>query len=294
LKVGVSVIKSDNSSFRKRTITTIIAVPIVVAFIWFDQPVPWFTLFAAGWGIGAAYEFYRLVARSGRAAPLTYFGLLWVTLFIVSPHLEYVNSVPLLLTGMVILPLVILLWRTGKKNAFANWAWTVAGVLYIGWLLSYMVALRNLEDGRAWIFLAMFCTFASDISAYLVGRTFGKHKMALYISPNKTWEGSLGGIIGAMILSLLIVWGFPVIAGVGTPVNYIRPISYGGAAILGLLISVAGQTGDLVKSLFKRNTGAKDSSQAIPGHGGFLDRMDSQAFAGLAAYLYVFYLVLGR
>lgn len=291
---GLRAERQHSSAFKKRTITTIIGIPIAVAFIWFDRPIPWFTILAAGWGIGAAYEFYRLAARSGRASPLTYFGLLWVVLFIVSPHFGYVQSVPLLLTGAVILPLIILLWRKGKENAFINWAWTVAGILYIGWLLQYMVALRNLVDGRAWLFLAMFCTFASDISAYLIGKNFGRHKMAPYISPNKTWEGAAGGLAGAIAMSILIIWAFPYIMYGSVPVDYIRPIAYWEAVILGLLVSMAGQIGDLVKSLFKRNTGVKDSSRAIPGHGGFLDRLDSQAFAGLAVYLYVFYLVLAR
>jgi phosphatidate cytidylyltransferase len=177
--------------------------------------------------------------------------------------------------------LIFLLWRKGKENAFASWAWTIAGILYIGWILSYLIALRNLENGRDWVILAIGCTFASDICAYLVGRAIGKHKLAPYISPKKTWEGSAGGALGAIVISILVVWGFGL------------PVSYGEAVILGLLISAAGQIGDLIKSLFKRNTGVKDSSQAIPGHGGFLDRMDSQAFAGVAVYFYVFYLVLG-
>jgi phosphatidate cytidylyltransferase len=275
---------------KKRTITTIIAIPIVIALIWFDKPIPWFTLLGAGWGLGAAYEFYHILSLRG-IAPLTYFGLLWTALFVVSPHLPSPQTLPLLITGMVVLPLVILLGRKGKENAFTNWVWTAAGILYIGWLLSLFVSLRNLPDGRAWVFLAMFCTFASDISAYLAGSAWGRHKMAPYISPKKTWEGAVAGLIGSVALALLIVWLFPVLANFPTPENYSRPLGYGEGVILGVLVSVAGQAGDLVKSLFKRNTGVKDSGNALPGHGGFLDRMDSLSFAGMAVYFYVLYII---
>jgi len=269
----------NNSTFRQRTITSIIAIPVVIILIWFGWP--WFTIFAAGWSACATYEFYAIVRNSKGVLPLTWFGLIWVALLVFSPHIRYEHSLPLIITGAVIIPLVYSLGRTrGKENAFANWAWTIAGIFYIGWLVSYMVALRSLPDGRGWVMLAMGATFASDICAFLAGRTFGKHRLAPYISPNKTWEGSLAGIAGAVAVSILIVRVF------NLPVGYLE------AVLLGVLISAAGQIGDLVKSLFKRNSGVKDSGKAIPGHGGFLDRTDSMAFAGLVVYLYVFYIVL--
>jgi phosphatidate cytidylyltransferase len=274
-------VRKDRSTFIRRLVVTLVGVPAVAAVVWFDRPIPWLTLLGVIWGMAAVFEFYRIVDRSKGVSPLTYFGMVWVALFIISPHIKYEPTISLLLTSAVILPLIFLLWRKGKENAFTSWAWTIAGILYIGWILSYLIALRNLENGRDWVILAMGCTFASDICAYLVGRAIGKHKLAPYISPKKTWEGSAGGALGAIVISILVVWGFGL------------PVSFGEAVILGLLISAAGQIGDLIKSLFKRNTGVKDSSQVIPGHGGFLDRVDSQAFAGVAVYLYVFYLVLG-
>jgi phosphatidate cytidylyltransferase len=186
----------------------------------------------------------------------------------------------LLLATAVIIPLIILLVRKGKENAFANWAWTVAGIFYIGWLLSYYVSLRSLGDyGMGWVFLALLCTFASDISAYLIGRTLGRHKMAPYISPNKTWEGAVGGLAGSIILSAAVVFVFKL------------PLGYLEAIFLGVLISVFGQLGDLVKSLFKRNMTVKDSGNVLPGHGGFLDRVDSLAFAGVIVYYFIIFFV---
>ena len=270
--------------FKKRTISTVIGVPVVAAAIWFATPIPWFTLLAAGWGAGAVYEFYSLVKRSKGSAPLVYFGTLWVVLLIISPHFQsipHLNDVQpasLLVTAAVIVPLLILLGRPGKENAFINWAWTVAGILYVGWLLSYFVALRNVVDGRGWVFLAILCTFASDICAYLVGRLIGKHKMAPYISPNKSWEGALSGVVGAVILSVVVVYFFKL------------PLDWGAAVTLGILISIIGQLGDLVKSLFKRNMVVKDSGNVLPGHGGFLDRMDSLAFAGVLTFYFVVFI----
>ena len=256
----------------------------MAAAIWFATPIPWFTLLAAGWGAGAVYEFYSLVKRSKGSAPLVYFGTLWVVLLIISPHFQsipHLNDVQpasLLVTAAVIVPLLILLGRPGKENAFINWAWTVAGILYVGWLLSYFVALRNVVDGRGWVFLAILCTFASDICAYLVGRLIGKHKMAPYISPNKSWEGALSGVVGAVILSVVVVYFFKL------------PLDWGAAVTLGILISIIGQLGDLVKSLFKRNMVVKDSGNVLPGHGGFLDRMDSLAFAGVLTFYFVVFI----
>jgi phosphatidate cytidylyltransferase len=266
-------------NFKQRTVVVLVGIPIVIAAVWFGDP--WMTLLAAAWGVGAAWEFFQIIRKSKGLAPMRTFGLLWTFLFIISPHasripfFQKVQPASLLLTTAVIIPLIILLWRKGKENAFMNWAWTIGGILYIGWLLSYFVSLRLLDGGHGgWVFLALLCTFSSDIFAFLVGRTFGKHKMAPYISPNKSWEGAAGGIAGAVVLSVIVVYLF------GLPLNTWQ------AVVLGVLISVFGQLGDLVKSLFKRNMQVKDSGNILPGHGGFLDRMDSLAFAGVLVYAF--------
>ena len=270
--------KTDNNHvLLQRTIVSVIAIPVVAAAVWFGEP--WLTLLVAAWGVGAAWEFYGIIQKSKGLAPLTVFGMLWTLFFIISPHAEpiaffqKIQPASLLLTTAVIIPLILLLWRRGKDNAFTNWAWTIGGILYIGWLLSYFVTLGKLDVGHGgWVFLALLCTFSSDTFAYLLGRLFGKHKMAPYISPNKTWEGAAAGVAGAVAVSVLVVYFF------GLPLNNWQ------AVVLGILISVFGQLGDLVKSLFKRNMQIKDSGHVLPGHGGFLDRMDSLAFAGVLVY----------
>lgn len=151
----------------------------------------------------------------------------------------------------------------------------MGGILYVGWLLGILVALR-LEAGRDWLFLVLFTTFGSDTAAYFIGRAIGKHKLAPKISPGKTWEGAIAGVIGAVIISLLFT--------LPTPLQL--PLEYWQAILLGVLISVFGQIGDLAESALKRYSGVKESGGLMPGHGGLLDRMDSVVLAGVVVYLY--------
>jgi phosphatidate cytidylyltransferase len=267
---------------KQRVITGLWGVPLLIAAVWFSRPdyfFPWFTILVAVWGLLAAYEFYKIV--SGKVPPLVWFGLIWTALFITVPHCTYAHATPVLLTSAVVFSLIWLLVHPQREGAFLGWAWTIAGILYIGWLLSHLVALRGLDDGRSWVFLALLANFGSDTAAYFAGRALGKHKLAPGISPGKTWEGTIAGILGAVIISLLFT--------IPSPLSL--PLGYWQAIILGLLISVFGQLGDLVESLLKRNMGVKDSGRLLPGHGGALDRIDSVVFAGVVVYYYVIWLI---
>ncbi len=265
---------------KKRALTALGTVPLLSAAIWFGQP--WFTIFIAVCGVLAAFEFYRM-ASATKAMPLTYFGLIWTLLFIMSPHFDYDFLVPLLLTSTVVLPLIWFLLRPRRDEVFIGWTWTIAGILYIGWLLSHLIALRCLDGGRDWVFLALFTTFGSDSTAFFIGSAIGKHRLAPSISPGKTWEGAIAGIFGAIIVSLVFT--------LRTPFQ-IQDLGYGQAILLGFLVSLFGQLGDLAESLLKRNMGVKDSGKLLPGHGGFLDRIDSVAFAGVLVYYYVIWAML--
>ncbi len=287
---------------KKRVITALGGIPLLITVIWFGEP--WFTILVAIWGLLAVFEFYRMVAAS-KVSPLTYFGLIWTLLFILSrdpdllsflePHFDLTLLTPLLLTSSLILSLIWLLLRRQKEGAFIGWAWTIGGILYIGWLLSYFVALRGgyhplsitEAAGRNWVFLALFTTFASDTAAFFVGRALGKHHLAPRISPGKTWEGAIAGVFGAIIISLFFT--LPKLFTIPNPL-YLQDFRYWQAILLGLLVSVFGQLGDLVESLLKRNMGVKESGKLIPGHGGVLDRIDSVLFAGIVVYYYVIWL----
>lgn len=257
---------------KQRVITALCAFTLVTAAIWFGEP--WFTILVAVFGLLAAFEFYSIASRK-KIPPFTILGLIWTLLFILNPHFDYVITIPLLLTSAVVLSLIWLLRRPQQEGAFIGWAWTLAGILYIGWLLSYLVALRGLDSGRDWVFLALFITFASDTTAFFAGRAWGKHHLAPRISPRKTWEGAVAGVLGAIIASLALVIFFNL------------PLSHWQAGLLGLLVSVFGQLGDLAESLFKRNMGVKESGKLLPGHGGALDRIDSVVFASVVAYYFV-------
>ncbi len=269
---------------KKRIITSIWFVSLLVVVVWFGGE-PGFTALMIVFSVLAALEFYHMVAGS-KVSPLFCFGLVWVALFILSrnsqvisalePYLNAALITPLLLTTAVIPPLLWLLSRRQKEEAFATWAWTITGILYIGWLLSHMVALRGLEDGRNWVFFVLFVTWLSDTAAFFTGRRLGRRKLAPNISPGKTWEGAIGGIGGAIAMSVLFF----------TPTPFQLPLAYWQVIPLSIGVSVLGQAGDMVESLLKRNRGAKDSGTLMPGHGGMLDRMDSIIFAGVLVYYY--------
>ena len=269
---------------KQRIITSIWFVSLLVIVVWFGRG-PGFTALIVIFGILAALEFYRMVAAA-KVLPLTYFGLTWTALLILSRNSELLSALqsyfnpalftPSLLTLAVVPPLIWCLSRRQKEGAFASWVWTIAGILYIGWLLSHLVALRGLEGGRNWVFFVLFVTWASDTTAFFTGRKLGRHKLAPSISPSKTWEGSIGGIGAAIAMSILFF----------IPTPFQLPLAYWQAIPLSIAVSILGQLGDLTESLLKRNMGVKDSGRLMPGHGGLLDRMDSIIFAGVVVYYF--------
>ncbi len=272
---------------KKRVITSLWFAPLLVVVVWFGGE-RGFTVLMVVFGVLAVLEFYRMAAMA-KLLPFACFGLIWTAFFILgrnpellsflNPYLTPGLLMPLLLTSAVVLPLMGLLARRNKEGAFQSWVWTIAGILYVGWLLGHLVALRGLDDGRNWVFFILFVTWASDTMAFFVGRKFGRHKLAPDISPGKTWEGVAGGIGAAAVVSILFF----------TPTPFRLPLFPGQVIPLAVLVSIFGQMGDLVESLLKRNMGVKDSGSMMPGHGGVLDRIDSLIFAGALVYYVVYY-----
>ncbi len=261
---------------RQRIISAVFLVALLVAATWGGNL--WFTLFVAVFALLGVLEFYRMVAHP-KGTPLIYLGLGFTLLFVLSPHYaKDPRLMPLLITSAVFFPLVWLVFRPKKEKAFVSWVWMLAGMFYVGWMLSYFVALRNMDNGMQWVFLALLPIFASDSSAFLVGRALGKHPLAQDISPGKTWEGAIAGLLGAIIACLIL-----------NIVLQDLNLGYQRAILLGFLISLFAQLGDLVESLLKRNMGVKDSGKLIPGHGGILDRLDSIVFVGVLVYYYVLF-----
>jgi phosphatidate cytidylyltransferase len=263
---------------KHRLLTSVVGIPIVVAAVWFGAP--WFTILIAICGIVGAYEFYRMVMPDARLSFLPTFGIIWSLLFITSPQLKYPHLNEGLLASAVIFPLIGIVLSKKREGAVVAWSWTIVGILYVGWLLSHLVLTRNLPDGRGWIFLALFSTFACDSAAFFAGRSLGKHHLAPAISPRKTWEGASAGFVAAIAVSVFFGWVFNLSA------------SYAELAVAGVLIGFFGQLGDLAESVLKRSTGVKDSSRILPGHGGMLDRLDSVVFVGVVIYYYLVWVVL--
>ncbi len=276
---------------KKRILTSAIGLPVIMAAVWFQQPVPWFTIFVLIWGMIGAYEFFRLNRKAG-IRPMVVFGIVMTALFIAAREPLFYGSlgtkaealIPALLAAAIVLPLITVLGSEPRNQAFTRWAWTLGGIGYVGFLLSYLVALRGMEDGRNWVYFVLFITYASDTAAFFVGRAWGRHKFAPTISPAKTWEGCIGGLAGAVIICLVFL---PTHFGTATNPLHLPALSAVTAVFLALAGSVIGQLGDLVESLLKRNMGAKDSGHLLPGHGGALDRMDSVAFAAIMVYYFV-------
>lgn len=263
---------------RRRVITALVLVPVLLAAAWFGDP--WLFIVVATFALLGAAEFYKLSNAAGWQ-PFTSLGILFVLLFIANAHWGDERTTMLLISGVVIISLIRLLWYADKEKAFTNWAWTIGGVFYIGWMMSHFILLRELEDGRSWVLVALLGTIASDTSAFFVGRAWGRKRMAPAISPGKTWGGAVGGIIGTMIV-VVILGGVLDLDGIG----------YAGLVILGFFISVFAQLGDLAGSMLKRTAGVKEAGKLMPGHGGALDRLDSVMFTVILVYYYVVWIVM--
>jgi phosphatidate cytidylyltransferase len=166
---------------------------------------------------------------------------------------------------------------------------TVFGVLYVGWLSAHLVLLRELPwragtpyaEGSSYVLLAFFVTWSCDTGAYAVGRALGRRRPWTRISPRKSVEGAIGGLLAAVLAAFVArAWFAP----------YLKPWD---AGAVGVLVGVFAQVGDLVESLLKRDSAHGDSSDFIPGHGGILDRFDSLYFAGPLVFYYLKVVVFG-
>lgn len=259
---------------KERVLAAIVLIPIVVAAVWLGGW--WYTAFVTAFTAIAAWEVFNLMARTDFYTPVAWLGLIIVALLVLESGITPRDAdrfqallVLSILTGLVV---VLFLKRT---HAATDWTLTLGGAIYMGVTMRYVSLMRGLEDGLWWVVVVALTVWLTDSGAYFIGRSFGKHKLWPRISPKKTWEGLLGGMvvgtIGAVVLGMLLIDGFQWWQG----------------AIVGILTGIVGPLGDLSESLFKREVGAKDSSHLIPGHGGFFDRIDSFIFVGPVIYLVV-------
>jgi phosphatidate cytidylyltransferase len=280
---------------RNRILSSAILVPIILLLAYLGGV--WF-LGLILLALTLAAREYALMLRHEDGGPPVVFVLAIVWLLVVDAGFP---EWQLLRPGLTLCVLGMLTWaivryERGHTDAVADWAWTGAGGLYLGWLGAHFVLLRNLGVssqaswlgpthgiGASWAVLALGVAWLADTGAFLTGRKWGKTKFSPRVSPFKTWEGYAGGIAWATVSGVLIVVLMHMLAlFLG---DVVRPSLLDGA-VLGLLISLLAPLGDLGESLIKRHAGAKDSSQLIPGHGGMFDRIDSLLWAAVIAFYY--------
>jgi len=184
---------------------------------------------------------------------------------------------PALLVALFIFFFAGMLRKEQFKDAVMDTAFKTLGIIYIAVPLSYVILLRNLVHGRWWLLFILFVIWASDTFAYFTGKTVGRHKLSPYVSPNKTVEGAIGGLAGAVIAGCVMNKYFTM----GMPIAE--------AAALSVILGIIGIIGDLAESLLKRSAGVKDSGHIIPGHGGVLDRIDSLLFPVPFVYYFLIF-----
>lgn len=261
-----------------RLLSAIVLFILAIAAIIFGG---WALLVVFGVGmLIAAYEYYNMT-RLGNHTPLWIPALLFIACLYLNaffkPSLTY-DFAPLILVLAIALPPLWELTRQDHQHFLLDWALLVLGVMYLGVLGSYLFALRNLQDGVQLLFIPLLAVWLTDVFAYVAGRIWGKDKFFPDISPKKTRQGAIGGIVaGTLTVGVLgTIFGMnPLLAFLG-----------------GILIALLTTAGDLTESLIKRNLGVKDSGTLIAGHGGVFDRLDSMFIPLTFAYFY-FTLVLG-
>ncbi len=248
--------------------------PLVVLFVFF-APLWMFKILITLVSAASLFEFMGIaLPKHPSSAPRL--GVALGTLFTIM--ILFVRDPELWTTGLAALLIITFayyLFINHELNlVLSQIAFTIFGCVYVACLFSYAGLVRGLEHGVFWIFILAGCTFMADTSAYFVGHWVGTHKLAPRVSPGKTIEGLMGGMLGSVLVAFICKWVFW------------NGFQTRDCWILGILVGLVGPLGDLSESLIKRSVGVKDSGNLIPGHGGLLDRLDAVFFTAPFVYYY--------
>ena len=258
----------------KRIISAVVLISIISTVIFFD----WLcalaiTLFI----VGGLYEYFVMLEKKGISI-YKYFGIGMGTIIPLSImfRFEPTKSWELLFIVLALFFLILMQFkRRDNSGVIVNISTTLFGILYVSWFFSFLIKIRYLSGGLGFLAALLLITKAGDIGAFLVGSKWGKKLLMPRISPKKTVEGSLGGLI------------FSILGGIAC--KPLLPFGYGQLLVISVSLGVLGQLGDLSESLLKRDCQVKDSGNIFPGMGGVLDEIDSLLFTAP-----VFYFILAR
>lgn len=262
-----------------RELTALVAAPLLIWFVgWVPLAFAALVIIAT---VLAHWEFLSLGTAKGwpmqRVVPIALLLVLMASLL-----REEIPLVAALFLVILLIPAIYSIWKIELEHAMAAMALCVLSTLYLGMTGAYLIKLRlDFPEGGRLVFFLLIVVWANDAGAYYTGRSLGKTKLSPRVSPKKTVEGLVGGLVACLVAAwLLKAFLLPEF-----------PLHHALAA--GLILGVAGVVGDLVESAWKRSAHIKDSGSLIPGHGGFLDRVDSVFFTAPILYSYWFVLTHG-
>ena len=274
MAVGRAATRWKAATLVKRVLSIVVILPIVILAVWLGT---WTTTLLVAFFTGMAAWEYADLFKSGKYQPNTVLIVVGSILLVFARQIAAFPGSSLVLVTFI---MVLMIYHTfayqrGVETAAVDFAISLAGVAYLGWMMGYFISLRGLENGFYWIALAFLASMFSDMGAFLIGRKIGRTKMMTRVSPNKSWEGYIGGVVVAILLTGLIAWGVH---------QFIPAVTLLAGLVMGLVVSVLAPLGDFGESMLKRPFGIKDSSDRIPGHGGFLDRIDAFLWAAVIGY----------
>ena len=274
-RVEKSSRRNNTSELGIRTLSSVVIAGVILTGVYYGG-IAW-TIIASLIALISLSEFYGLIGKLKNFRVSPGVGYIFSAVFLFSAMRE--NPQPIVLAMILALCVsgvfTVEVFRRqltkGTSNAIFNAGGIILGVLYviIPWVC--MIMLRDYSFGRQMLMTLFLCTWACDVGAYIGGKSFGTVKLCEYVSPGKTVQGFVAGIIGSLIANAASIYFFSLPT---YPVIFI-----------GIICGIFGQIGDLAESLIKREAGQKDSGNLIPGHGGMLDRFDSILFNGLLTYL---------